>query len=314
MIINTSLGINSALSVQTLIDMRNQLTDLQRQLGTGKKADTYAGLGLDRGLTVGLRSQLSAMTGFSQTITEVGVRLDLASEALTQIDKISRSAKSTAMQSNFALSNGNQTPEQRTAYIQLDQILSVLNTSTGDRYLFSGRGVDRPAVASADVIMNGEGTRAGLKQLIDERRQADLGASGLGRLIVSGPSATSVGLDEDAASPFGFKLARSHHRDCRGHRDRPRGLAGLSNGRSRCHQSEPRRNHSLHLYDAGRLQPGSDADRDDVLTARPQRVRDWRFLGCHCRQSAGGPHPGAHQACIDLAGCGLGDGSLQRLL
>ncbi len=207
MIINSSLGINSALSVQTLIDMRNQLTDLQRQLGTGKKADTYAGLGLDRGLTVGLRSQLSAMTGYSQTITEVGVRLDLASEALTQIDKIGRSAKSTAMQSNFELSNGNQTPEQRTAYIQFDQLLSVLNTSTGGRYLFSGRGVDRPAVASADVIMNGEGTRAGLKQLIDERRQADLGASGLGRLIVSGPSATSVGLDEDAASPFGFKLA-----------------------------------------------------------------------------------------------------------
>jgi flagellar hook-associated protein 3 FlgL len=68
MIINTSLGINSALSVQTLIDMRNQLTDLQRQLGTGKKADTYAGLGLDRGLTVGLRSQLSAMTGSAMAI------------------------------------------------------------------------------------------------------------------------------------------------------------------------------------------------------------------------------------------------------
>ena len=206
MIVN-NLGVNSALSVQTLIDMRNQLIDLQRQFGTGKKANSYAGLGLDRGLTVGLRTHLSAMAGYHQTITEVGVRLDLAATALSQIDSIGRSAKSTVMQSNFALSNGNQTLDQRTAYIQFDQMLSVLNTSTGGRYLFAGRGVDGAAVETADHIMNGEGTRAGLKQIIGERRLADLGASGLGRLVVSAPSATSVGLDEDAASPFGFKLA-----------------------------------------------------------------------------------------------------------
>ena len=53
MIVN-NLGMNSGLSVQTLIDMRNQLADLHRQLGTGKRADSYAGIGLDRGLTVGL--------------------------------------------------------------------------------------------------------------------------------------------------------------------------------------------------------------------------------------------------------------------
>lgn len=202
-----SVGLTSALSVQTLIDMRNQLTDLQRQLGTGKKANSYATLGLDRGLTVGLRANLSAMAGYHQTITEVDVRLNLAATALSQINSISRGAKSTVMQSQFALTNGNQTPDQRAAYIQFDQLLSVLNTSTGGRYLFAGRGVDQPAVAAADHILDGEGTRAGLKQIIEERRLADVGASGLGRLIVTTPSATEVGLDEDGISPFGFKLA-----------------------------------------------------------------------------------------------------------
>ena len=204
--INNSLGISSALSVQTLIDMRNQLNDLQRQLGTGKRADDYAGFGIDRGLTIGLRSQLSALNGYNETITQVGVRLDLATAALTQIDSIARAAKSKTMQSPFVLGNSNQTVDQRGAYIQLDQMLSVLNTSTGGRYLFSGRAADRPAVTSAAALIDGEGTRAGLKQIIDERRQADIGASGLGRLLISGPSATSVQLDEDAASPFGFKL------------------------------------------------------------------------------------------------------------
>ena len=47
------IGGASALSLQAIADMRSQLDDLQRQLGTGKKSDSYAGLGLDRGLTVG---------------------------------------------------------------------------------------------------------------------------------------------------------------------------------------------------------------------------------------------------------------------
>jgi flagellin-like hook-associated protein FlgL len=204
MIVN-NLGNNSGLSVQTLIDMRNQLVDLQRQLGTGKRADNYAGLGLDRGLTIGLRSHLSAISGYQETITAVGVRLDLAHVALSQIDSIARDAKSTAMQSPFQLGGGDQTVDQRSAFIQFEQMLSTLNTSTGGRYLFGGRSVDQPAVETADRVMNGFGTRAGFKQILAERRLADLGASGLGRLTVTNSSATAVDIDEDVG-PFGFKL------------------------------------------------------------------------------------------------------------
>ena len=57
----TGVGARSSLVVQSLGDMRRQLGDLQRQLGTGKKSTTYAGLGIDRGLAVGLRSRLSAI-------------------------------------------------------------------------------------------------------------------------------------------------------------------------------------------------------------------------------------------------------------
>jgi len=53
--------------------------------------------------------------------------------------------------------------------------------------------------------MNGDGARAGLKQLIFERNQADLGIDGLGRLTIGG-SGNSVQVDEQATS-FGLKLA-----------------------------------------------------------------------------------------------------------
>ena len=46
----TGVGVTSSLVVQSLGDMRTQLADLQRQLGTGQRSTTYAGLGIDRGL------------------------------------------------------------------------------------------------------------------------------------------------------------------------------------------------------------------------------------------------------------------------
>src|SRR4051812_32798820 len=102
----SSIGGASAQSLQAITDMRNQLDDLQRQLGTGKKSDSYAGLGLDRGLTVGLRSHLSAVSGFQSTITLVGVRLDLMQTALGQFGSLSQSAKSTVVQSPYLLHGG----------------------------------------------------------------------------------------------------------------------------------------------------------------------------------------------------------------
>ena len=203
----TGLGMTSSLSIQTLVDMRNQLVDLQRQLGTGQKSDTYAGVGLDRGLAVGLRAHLSAIQGYQASITQVGVRLDLAQTALSQFSSIGQSAKTTVLTSQFALNGSNQTRDQQTAALQLDQVLSLLNTNTGGRYLFSGKAVDQAAVVTPGEILDGVGAKAGLKQIISERRAADLGANGLGRLVVSAPSATEVDLAEDAISPFGFKIA-----------------------------------------------------------------------------------------------------------
>lgn len=201
----TGIGGPAALSMQTILDLRNQLDDLQRQLGTGKKSTTYSGLGLDRGLTIGLRSQLSAIDSYQQTITLVGVRLDLMQTALSQFGDITQQTKSSILQSQFVLHGDTQTQDQKNALGQLNQLVGLLNTNADGRYLFSGRSVDQAPVETTDHIINGDGMRVGLKQVIAERRLADLGTSGLGRLVV-GSAGTVVSLAEDAVSPFGFKL------------------------------------------------------------------------------------------------------------
>jgi flagellin-like hook-associated protein FlgL len=74
-------------------------------------------------------------------------------------------------------------------------------------YYFSGRDGGTKPVASADEILNGSGAQAGLKQVISERRQADAGADGLGRLVIPAPALGVASLSEDVdGSPFGIKL------------------------------------------------------------------------------------------------------------
>lgn len=201
------IGGQSALAIQQLVSMRAQFDDLQRQLSTGQKSATYAGLGLDRGVTVSLNAQLSAIGGYDNTINTVTNRINLMNVVLTRMTDIGSAVKSAIAQANTTNSVTAASAAQQTAQASLDELLGLLNTQDGGRYLFSGRAADTPAVESLDRILNGTGTQAGLKQVISERNQADLGADGLGRLAISQPTATSVLLSEDAAPPFGLKLA-----------------------------------------------------------------------------------------------------------
>ncbi len=200
-----NVGTRSLLLTQSLVGMRTQLGDLQRQLATGKRADDYAGVGIERGLTVGLRAHLSAIGSYNDTITSVGVRLDLAQSGLGRIADIGREVKSVINQSTSA--EGRNTAQVH-ANASLGELLGLLNTKAGDRYLFSGLAGDQPAVASLQQVLDGDSGRAGFKQVVAERLQADLGTSGLGRLNVSALAPTQIALAEEAPpTVFGFKLS-----------------------------------------------------------------------------------------------------------
>ena len=204
MTINT-IGSTSNQTVQQLMNMRSQFDDLQRQLSTGQKSDTYAGLGLDRGLAVSLNAQSAAIGSYDTTIDNVTTRLNVVQSALTAMGSVATSMRSSLIQGTGSAGTTNTTQVDAQSWLQ--QLIGLLNTQAGDRYVFSGRATDQPATESYDHIINGDGAKDGLATIISQRNQADIGASGLGRLVVSAPTTTSVQLDEDSAtSPFGFKL------------------------------------------------------------------------------------------------------------
>jgi flagellin-like hook-associated protein FlgL len=201
----SAIGAQSGQAIQQLVNLRKQFDDLQRQLSTGQKSSNYAGLGVNSGITVSLNSQLSAISGYNDTIDNVTTRINLMNNALTGMTSLGSAVKAAMAQTQAGANGTGSALAQQTGQNSLDQLLGLLNTTASGRYLFSGRATDQPAVQSTDQILNGDGARAGLKQLISERNQADLGASGLGRLSV-GVTGSSVDIDEDA-TVFGMKLA-----------------------------------------------------------------------------------------------------------
>jgi flagellar hook-associated protein 3 FlgL len=203
-------GISPSVSplIQSTLELKSQLDNLQQQLGTGQKSQNYAGLGSQGGIAVSLNAQMATLGSFDSAMTVVGTTISLQQQVLQQVGSVGSSVQTAMATPSFTLDNTGQTPVQKSAVSQLDQIVGLLNTEGGNGYLFSGNAVNQPSVASADNILNGNGTQAGLKQVIAERLQADQGSNGLGRLVISAPSSTSVKVSEDAAgSPFGLKLA-----------------------------------------------------------------------------------------------------------
>lgn len=201
----STVGGQSGFAITQLMSMRTQFNDLQRQLSTGQKSTTYAGLGLDRGVTVSLNAQLSAIGGYDNTIANVTTRISLMDGALGRMSDIGAAVKAAMIQGTSSTYGAS--TAQSIAQSSLDELIGLLNSQAGDRYMFSGRATNQPAVDTLDHILNGNGAQAGLKQLISERKQADLGADGLGRLAIGQFSTTSISVAEDAVSPFGLKLA-----------------------------------------------------------------------------------------------------------
>ena len=201
------VGFGGSLFGQAVQNLNTQLTSLSTQLATGEKSSSYAGMGVGEGFAIAARGQLASISAFGDAITNVNTFINVANTALQSLSSITGQVQSAAATGSQDINSTGQTIAQGNALAELSSVVGILNTQAGDRFVFSGSAISTPSVASADNIMNGAGTKAGLKQVIAERAQAD-GTTGLGRLVLTQPTPTSVSVAEDVAgSPFGMKLS-----------------------------------------------------------------------------------------------------------
>ena len=81
----SGVGTKTSILASRILDLQSQFDSLQTQLATGKKSNTYAGMGTNRGFAVALRAQVSSIDAFSDTMTNVTTRINVANAALTRI-------------------------------------------------------------------------------------------------------------------------------------------------------------------------------------------------------------------------------------
>ena len=187
-VLSPTLGLN-----RSIAESRDALADLQLQLATGKKVQTYGDLGLQRTQVLSMRSELSQITGFSNTISLIDIRLDVMLQSLDRVRELASESKSAALEVGFEVLGTGQTIFQTEVSARFDEVAALLNMEVDGRHFFGGREVEQDPVVAATEILNGSGGRAGFNQISSERRQADLGADGRGRLVLDGPAASVLG-------------------------------------------------------------------------------------------------------------------------
>lgn len=189
--------------------MQNQFALLQTQLGTGNKAQTLSQMGRDLPISLSARSRLTQIEGYGANIQQVNLRLSFYNNALTRMDKMEGEARSSAVQGQYGSNNINMSTLPGLSKARLDELITILSADVNGRYLYGGAKTDSAPVRPTEELINGAGGRAGYATVVTERRAADLGPAGTGRLTVVNDALApqTVLLAEDGAHPFGMKLS-----------------------------------------------------------------------------------------------------------
>lgn len=194
-------------SFNLITSMKKRYDTLQTQLATGERYGSLAEMGSNRFFDLSMRTRINKIDAYSETMKTVDLRLQVLDTTISRLDKIQTTQRTAVTAGNYGTGNINLNTTPTVAYSRLDEVMTLLNSEVAGRHLFGGSYIENKPVVSADVAINGENGRDGFRTIVGERKQADLGAAGLGRVTVGAPATNSVSLTEDGAHPFGFKLS-----------------------------------------------------------------------------------------------------------
>lgn len=122
-------------------DIQSQLTELQTQVATGKKADTLAGFGTETRTMLNLRSSLATSETYANTISQTQGRMDLTQSVLKRIYELANKVRDgiNTVNNPEAQSTGpSSVPLQTLALNGIREIADLLNQAPDGRFLFAG--------------------------------------------------------------------------------------------------------------------------------------------------------------------------------
>ncbi len=224
-------NIGKSLNEQFLLQrLRNELTDVQIQINTGKKGNTFSALDTaGASNSMSFRNSHNLLQSYVDSINIVRSRTDVMDAAMINITDSARDVMTT-LQSQLQDTIPQTAIIRDEAQAKLDVVLQQLNTRFGDRYLFAGTDItnpphDDPATLNANfnaqvgLWLGGAPTAASV--VIDANTYAD---SALGySATIAAAGAVTVRADEGTDVDYTV-LANNE-----GFRDIIRGLAIVAN-------------------------------------------------------------------------------------
>jgi flagellar hook-associated protein 3 FlgL len=141
-------------------DLNFKLQSMMGQIATGKKSDTYGGLGGDASLSLSLRNRAIQLNGYSSAINNIKLRTTSMSQAMQDV---STSTNSVLSKMNSISQGG--TPNisilKTAAQSALDEIMSRLNTRVDGKYVFSAVMTDTAPVTNTSLAATNIATEVG---------------------------------------------------------------------------------------------------------------------------------------------------------
>src|SRR5690606_25472232 len=176
---------------------------------TGEKASKLSEMGHDLPMSLSVRSRLGKIEGYSANIDTVNLRLSFLDKTMARLDKLEGEVRTGTVQGQYGTNNINMATLPGLSFARLDELVTMLNSDIAGRYLFGGSNTDTAPLPTTDILLDGQGGKAGFKTVVAERKAADAGVDGRGRIgsSVDVLDPAMVTLEEDGEHPFGMKVS-----------------------------------------------------------------------------------------------------------
>ena len=172
----TSSAANTIL-ISRFLQTQRTLHDLQTQVGTEKRAQTYSGLALSSQRLVNIENTKSNLERFNSNNTQAQLRLDIQTTAVSGIKDAVRDFRELLFQFSNADATDSEAVEQiqDDAYRSLLNIQNLLNTEADGRYIFGGGKVnEEPVNFGITSVTDFQSTFDGARVSIPTTRDAHL--------------------------------------------------------------------------------------------------------------------------------------------
>ncbi len=145
--------VQSGLLAQLVADntaTKAQLDTLTAQSASGKVSSSYGGLGTAAHVSLNLRPQMSQMTTWQQNISLANTTLDTTQSVLKQLSSIVSTFSSAALGTDMETADGARALATQASQA-LDQVVTLLNTTSNGDYTFGGADSSTAPVSTTEI-------------------------------------------------------------------------------------------------------------------------------------------------------------------